>query len=150
MRSLRRAVGLQGLRCSRTRVLRLLESSVQARCLARLGPVSGGGLASRLPIRVGCRSLWVRNPKGTVTRRGSKGDCPARAGTAHLAVPIGTRTKRETAMREVIIGVDPHKLSATIEVVDRYEKVLGSGRLSTDPAGCTSIRTYAETWPERV
>ena len=53
-------------------------------------------------------------------------------------------------MREVIIGVDPHKLSATVEVVDRYEKVLGSGRLSTDPAGYTSMRTYAKTWPERV
>lgn len=27
----------------------------------------------------------------------------------------------------VIIGVDPHKLSATIEVVEQDEKLLGSG-----------------------
>ncbi len=33
-------------------------------------------------------------------------------------------------MEHVIIGVDPHKLSATIEVVDRHEKRLGSGRFS--------------------
>ena len=38
-------------------------------------------------------------------------------------------------MAKVIIGVDPHKLSATIEVVDRREKLLGSGRFSTDRSG---------------
>ena len=27
-------------------------------------------------------------------------------------------------MKQVIIGVDPHKLSATIEVVDQHEKLL--------------------------
>ena len=31
-------------------------------------------------------------------------------------------------MEQVIIGVDPHKLSATIEVVDELERLLGSGR----------------------
>ena len=30
-------------------------------------------------------------------------------------------------MSRVIIGVDPHKLSATIEVLDDQERVLGSG-----------------------
>ena len=53
-------------------------------------------------------------------------------------------------MEHVIIGVDPHKLSATIEVVDRHEKLLGSGRFSTDQAGYTAMRTYAKTWPDRV
>ena len=53
-------------------------------------------------------------------------------------------------MAKVIIGVDPHKLSATIEVVDGREKLLGSGRFSTDQAGYTAMRTYAKTWPERV
>lgn len=37
-------------------------------------------------------------------------------------------------MDQVIIGVDPHKLSATIEVVDQYERVLGGGRFTTDRA----------------
>jgi len=53
-------------------------------------------------------------------------------------------------MAKVIIGVDPHKLSATIEVVDRHEKLLGCGRFSTDQAGYTAMRIYAKSWPERV
>jgi transposase len=47
-------------------------------------------------------------------------------------------------MEQVIIGVDPYKLSATIEVVDHHESLLGSGRFTTDQAG------YAKTWPVRV
>ncbi len=53
-------------------------------------------------------------------------------------------------MAKVIIGVDPHKLSARIEVVDRHEKLLGSGRFRTDQAGYTAMRTYAKAWPDRV
>ena len=50
----------------------------------------------------------------------------------------------------VIIGVDPHKLSATIEVVDGREGFLGSGRFATDRAGYAAMRKYAKAWPERV
>src|SRR5450759_3236257 len=53
-------------------------------------------------------------------------------------------------MAKVIIGVDPHKLSATIEVIRDREKFLGSGRFATDQAGYTAMRNYAKTWPERV
>ncbi len=53
-------------------------------------------------------------------------------------------------MMKVIIGVDPHKLSATIEVVDHHEKLLGSGRFTTDQAGYAAMRTYARAWPDRV
>ena len=53
-------------------------------------------------------------------------------------------------MERVVIGVDPHKLSATIEVVDHQEKLLGSGRFTTDKAGYAAMRKYAKTWPERV
>ena len=35
----------------------------------------------------------------------------------------------------VIIGMDPHKRSATIEVLDQRERLLGAGRFSTDTAG---------------
>ena len=31
-------------------------------------------------------------------------------------------------MAQVVIGVDPHKRSATIEVIDQHERVLGKGR----------------------
>ena len=38
-------------------------------------------------------------------------------------------------MNEVKIGVDPHQLSATIEVVDNNATLVGSGRFGTDNAG---------------
>ena len=53
-------------------------------------------------------------------------------------------------MERVIIGVDPHKLSVTIEVVDDQERMLGAGRFTTDKAGFAAMRTYAKTWPSRT
>ena len=53
-------------------------------------------------------------------------------------------------MERVIIGVDPHKLSATIEVVDEHERSLGSGRFTTDQAGYSAMKKYVATWPERL
>ena len=46
----------------------------------------------------------------------------------------------EQQSEHVIIGVDPHKLSATIEVVDQHEQLLGSGRFTTDRAGYAAMR----------
>ncbi len=46
---------------------------------------------------------------------------------------------------QVIIRVDPHKLSATTEVVDQHVRVLGAGRLTTDRAGYAAMRTHART-----
>ena len=53
-------------------------------------------------------------------------------------------------MTEVIIGVDPHKLSATIEVVDHRGNLLGSGRFTTDKAGYSAMRAHVRAWPQRV
>ena len=53
-------------------------------------------------------------------------------------------------MEKVIIGVDPHKLSATIEVVDHHEKLLASGRFATDKAGYKAMRKHVAAWPDRV
>ena len=47
-------------------------------------------------------------------------------------------------MEHVIIGADPHKRSATIEVVNHDERLLGPGRLTTDQAGYTAMRRYAK------
>ena len=49
-------------------------------------------------------------------------------------------------MKRVVIGVDPHKLSATIEVVDQQENLLGSGRFTTDKAGFAAMRKYVNQW----
>jgi transposase len=53
-------------------------------------------------------------------------------------------------MDKGIIGVDPHKLSARIEVVDEGERLLGSGRFTTDKAGFAAMRRYVASWPERT
>ena len=53
-------------------------------------------------------------------------------------------------MARVFIGVDPHKLSATIEVVDDRETVLARGRFGTDKAGYAAMRTYVRAWPHRL
>ena len=53
-------------------------------------------------------------------------------------------------MDEVKIGVDPHQLSNTIEVVDDNEALLGSGRFGTDKAGYQAMLRYTKAWPTRV
>ena len=53
-------------------------------------------------------------------------------------------------MKRVVIGVDPHKLSATIEIVDEHEELLGRGRFTTDKAGFAAMWAYAKRWPERT
>ena len=42
----------------------------------------------------------------------------------------------------VIIGVDPHKMSVTIEVVDTHERLLGSGRFDTTNTGYAAMQRY--------
>src|SRR5579864_7603134 len=46
--------------------------------------------------------------------------------------------------------MDPHKRSATIEVMGGREQVLGGGRFSTDLAGFDAMLACAARWPERV
>jgi hypothetical protein len=50
----------------------------------------------------------------------------------------------------VVIGMDPHKRSATIEVMDGDEHVLGGGRFATDVAGYRSMLDSVAPWPDRV
>lgn len=50
----------------------------------------------------------------------------------------------------VVIGMDPHKRSVTIEVMRGDEAVLGGGRFATDAAGHAELLRYVRQWPERV
>src|SRR3954471_3521415 len=115
--------------------------------------VSGGTLSMRLLTR-GLR-VWLTSGLQPVGHRDEawlkSGDCPARSSTAHLAVPMATNSqRRSSAVEQVIIGVDPHKLSATVEVIDHQEPVRGSGRFTTDQAGYAAMRNYAKAWSDRV
>jgi len=53
-------------------------------------------------------------------------------------------------MGRVIIGMDPHKRSATIEIINDREKVLGQGRFGTDRDGYTAMLTAGRRHKGRV
>jgi transposase len=53
-------------------------------------------------------------------------------------------------MGQVVIGMDPHKRSATIEIMAGDEAVAGGGRYSTDAAGYRAMLAEARRWPQRM
>ena len=55
----------------------------------------------------------------------------------------------DTASR-VVIGMDPHKRSVTIEVMTKDEPIVGTGRIPTDRDGHAAMRRYVQAWPDRV
>jgi transposase len=55
----------------------------------------------------------------------------------------------DTASR-VVIGMDPHKRSVTIEVMTKDESIVGTGRFATDRDGHAAMRRYVQAWPDRV
>jgi transposase len=53
-------------------------------------------------------------------------------------------------MSRVVIGMDPHKRSAAIEIMAGDEAILGGGRFATDAAGYAAMFATGKRWPERV
>jgi transposase len=53
-------------------------------------------------------------------------------------------------MGRVVIGMDPHKRSATIEVIDARERVLSQGRYGTDTDGYQTMLAAGRRFPDRV
>ena len=83
----------------------------------------------------------TRRMPGACVLAGHRGEVVAREGSVQLeagcppGLPDGVLEVRRPGVAAVVVGVDPHKLSATIDVVDEREKVLGGGRFP-------SLRTY--------
>ena len=50
----------------------------------------------------------------------------------------------------VVVGMDPHKRSVTIEVMTSQERVLAGGRFATDVKGFAAMLAYVTAWPDRV
>jgi hypothetical protein len=50
----------------------------------------------------------------------------------------------------VIIGRDPHKRSATIEVVDERAQILAVGRFGTDKVGYGEMLAAGREYPDRI
>jgi hypothetical protein len=53
-------------------------------------------------------------------------------------------------MSQVVIGVDPHKRSNTVVVIDGRERVLARQRFTNDRAGFRQLRMFARTHRDRV
>ena len=53
-------------------------------------------------------------------------------------------------MGRVVIGMDPHKRSATIEVIDERERVLIAGRFGTDLDGYRAMLAAGRRYPDRM
>jgi transposase len=53
-------------------------------------------------------------------------------------------------MDRVIIGVDPHKLSVTIEARDNREILRATGGFGTDARSHRQLLQLARQWPERI
>jgi transposase len=61
---------------------------------------------------------------------------------------MGSAPAGQTA--PVVVGMDPHKRSVTIEVMAGDEAVLGGGRFATTVEGYRAMRAYVAAWPARV
>jgi transposase len=53
-------------------------------------------------------------------------------------------------VQQVIIGMDPHKRSATIEIINDREKILAQGRFGTDRDGYRAMLTLGRKHKDRV
>jgi transposase len=53
-------------------------------------------------------------------------------------------------MSRVVIGMDPHKRSATIEAIDKQEKILTCGRFGTDTDGYQQMLAAGRAFTDRV
>ena len=52
-------------------------------------------------------------------------------------------------MPDVVIGMDPHKHSATIEIIDTRERVLEHGRFATTTTGYRAMLAAGRRYPRR-
>ena len=53
-------------------------------------------------------------------------------------------------MGHVVIGMDPHKRSATIEIIDGRQKVLFAGRFGTDRDGYKAMLAAGRKFSDRI
>src|SRR5258706_2455995 len=60
------------------------------------------------------------------------------------------RARKGQRVGHVIIGMDPHKRSATIEIIDDRETVLAAGRFGTDRDGYKAMLALARRYSERI
>src|SRR4051794_28820900 len=113
-----------------------------------------GARPDALPAAAHCFEVWLFHGmrSGRVPWRGV-----AREGCALLevALPVladrwlGPRARRRV-MDRVVIGMDPHKASVTIEARDSREVLRARGRFGTDKRNYALMLRTARQWPDRL
>ncbi|WP_158892737.1 hypothetical protein [Amycolatopsis anabasis] len=53
-------------------------------------------------------------------------------------------------MVPVIVGMDPHERTATIDIIDEQGRMVPAGRYGTDRAGYAEMVKTGREFPERV
>src|SRR3712207_2151127 len=94
------------------------------------------------------RLASCRCPARGVTQKrcvhGTKSECPSRAPMAEV------RPKRRYARMKVLIGVDPHKASVAVAVVDEaFGELVEHAAFPQNRAGLRSLQRWAKRYPER-
>jgi len=103
----------------------------------------------RLPTGViGVALNWHAVSSGTARGEAQKGFVLLKVAVPSL---LNITAMEERTPVGVIIGMDPHKRSATIEVVDDQRgNVLSSGRFGTDKVGYQQMLAAGREYPDRV
>jgi transposase len=91
--------------------------------------------------------FWLAFSPGTVQGEAQKGFAQL-----EVAVPSlrSVHCQQGRVLVGVIIGMDPHKRSATIEVIDEGARVLAAGRYGTDKAGYAEMLRAGRKFDNRV
>src|SRR3954462_9306092 len=116
----------------------------------------GSSLSHRLPTVRGVAHSWPAWSRTPLGGSGSRRDCSALSSGALLTRRIGVTVQEVHGMsghdqlQRVVIGMDPHKRSVTIEVMTGDETVLGGGRYATDEAGFAAMGADVRQFPNRV
>ena len=101
----------------------------------------GGTLSNRgCPLLVGVALIWHAVLPSAVVRRGSRG--VARLEVALPVLADSGLSEEAELMSRVIVGVDPHKKSVTIEAVDQQGKKVATGRFGTHSTGYRLMLRY--------
>ena len=109
----------------------------------------GSSLSMRLPTLGVWLSSGLREP-------GTAGRGEAQEGFVQLEVAVPSwlgkngAIDQEDEMSQVIIGMDPHKRSAAIEVMAGDETVIGGGQFATGAPGYRAMLAAVRRWPERT
>ena len=128
----------------------LLRDCAQDRCPARLGPGARRDAPTlRLPTGViGVALSWPAVSSGTARGEAGKGFVLLEVAVPSLLFNLSGQLKEAPMI--VIIGMDPHKRSATIEVINERAPVLAVGKYGTDKASYAEMLAAGCRFADRV